>query len=441
MMTNHNHDPSRNLIYNRKLRSLSTLLTPHDCDDSSKTYIKTPIYHLSNKMEKNITKSRSLNNIINYLDSTKISPEKDIKLNYQIQSKYDAFKVKSIVDSNFNKSTIDNPFLKASPRDLVLPLSKEKINIYVEIKGLEDLLKLVEDNPIIENAEYNIDIKTLHNIYPSLKLLHDMVGMNTLKNNIVDQVIYYIQEFNKYQNSDFMHTVIYGPPGTGKTEIAKIIGQIFSKLGILKKGTFRKVTRSDLIAGYLGQTALKTSDVIKDSLGGVLFIDEAYSLGNIEKRDYFAKECIDTLCEALSNHKDNIMVIIAGYEKELKTCFFDYNQGLESRFPWRFKTDNYEYNELHQIFIKKIKDCNWNINKDINNIWFKEKMDYFKYYGRDIETLLAKIKICHSRRVFCKEQSEKTKISEEDMDNGFKLYLTNDDIKSRGDKFINPMYL
>ena len=441
MMINHNHDPSRNIIYNRELRTLNTLLTPHDCDDSSKTYIKTPTYHLTNKMEKNITKSQSLNNLINYLDSTKISTKKDIKINYQIQSKYDAFKIKSFVDSNFNKSTINSPFPKPYPRDLVLPISKEKININVEIKGLEDLLKLVEDNPIIENAEYNIDMKILHNIYPSLKLLYDMVGMNTLKNNIVDQVIYYIQEFNKYQNSDFMHTVIYGPPGTGKTEIAKIIGQIFSKLGILKKGTFRKVTRSDLIAGYLGQTALKTSDVIKDSLGGVLFIDEAYSLGNIEKRDYFAKECIDTLCEALSNHKDNIMVIIAGYEKELKTCFFDYNQGLESRFPWRFKTDNYEYNELYQIFIKKIKDCNWNINKDISNIWFKEKMDYFKYYGRDIETLLAKIKICHSRRVFCKEQSEKTKISEEDMDNGFKLYLTNDDIKSRGNKFINPMYL
>ncbi|NBR98478.1 MAG: AAA family ATPase, partial [Betaproteobacteria bacterium] len=113
--------------------------------------------------------------------------------------------------------------------------------------------------------------------------------------------------------------------GTGKTEIAKIIGQIFSKLGILKKGTFRKVTRSDLIAGYLGQTAIKTNDVINDCLGGVLFIDEAYSLGNSEKKDSFSKECIDTLCEALSNHKDNFMVIIAGYENELKECFFNYN--------------------------------------------------------------------------------------------------------------------
>ena len=80
------------------------------------------------------------------------------------------------------------------------------------------------------------------------------------------------------------------------------------------------MTRNDLVAGYLGQTAIKTKDVIKECLGGVLFIDEAYSLGNEEKRDSFSKECIDTLCEALSDNKENLMVIIAGYEKELKEC-------------------------------------------------------------------------------------------------------------------------
>mgnify|MGYP003349594333 CR=1 FL=1 len=115
-----------------------------------------------------------------------------------------------------------------------------------------------------------------------------------------------------------MHTVIYGPPGSGKTEVAKIIGRIFSNLGILNKKIFKKVSRNDLVAGYLGQTAIKTKDMIKASLGGVLFIDEAYSLGNSEKRDSFAKECVDTLCEALSEHKHNWMVIIAGYEKDLK---------------------------------------------------------------------------------------------------------------------------
>ena len=123
-----------------------------------------------------------------------------------------------------------------------------------------------------------------------------------------------------------MHTVIYGPPGTGKTEVAKIIGRLFSKLGVLKKNVFKKVTRADLIAGYLGQTAIKTKEVVNSAIGGVLFIDEAYALGNKEKRDIFAKECIDTF--AHYDNKDKLMVIIAGYEDELNKCFFEYNRVL-----------------------------------------------------------------------------------------------------------------
>ena len=115
---------------------------------------------------------------------------------------------------------------------------------------------------------------------------------------------------------------IFGPPGTGKTEIAKIIGKIFCNMGVLSRNIFKKATRSDLIAGYLGQTAMKTRDIMQDCIGGVLFIDEAYALGNPEKRDSFAKECIDTLCEGLSDNKENLMVIIAGYEEDLKKCFF-----------------------------------------------------------------------------------------------------------------------
>ena len=125
---------------------------------------------------------------------------------------------------------------------------------------------------------------------------------------------------------------------------------------------FKKVTRADLIAGYLGQTAIKTTEVVKSAIGGVLFIDEAYALGNTEKKDSFAKECIDTLCESLSNHKHELMVIIAGYEEDLKKCFFSYNQGLDSRFIWRFKIDDYTPEELQLIFNKKVKECGWTID-------------------------------------------------------------------------------
>jgi hypothetical protein len=221
------------------------------------------------------------------------------------------------------------------------------------------------------------------------------------------------------------------------------MGKIYSKIGILKKGTFKKVTRSDMIAGYLGQTALKTRDVIKESLGGVLFIDEAYSLGNPEKKDSFSKECIDTLCEALSDNKEELMVIIAGYEKELKDCFFNFNQGLDSRFTWRFKTDDYTAEDLYQIFLKKVKDIGWEIDTDstITVEWFKKNKDYFKFYGRDIETILAKTKIAHSRRVFCRPESEKKKINQKDLDKGLEMYLKNEDVKNRKDKLEMEKYL
>ncbi len=317
---------------------------------------------------------------------------------------------------------------------------KETINIDVEINNVADLLQLIETYKIDPSIKYNINMEALHEIKEPLEELNNMIGMKDLKNNIVDQILYFIQELHKNKDStgEFLHTVIYGPPGTGKTEIAKIMGKIYSKIGILSNGTFKKVTRSDLVAGYLGQTALKTLDVIKQSLGGVLFIDEAYSLGNPEKKDSFSKECIDTLCEALSDNKENLMVIIAGYEKELKECFFSFNQGLDSRFNWRFKTDDYTHEDLYRIFLKKVKDIGWEIDNSSNVAigveWFKKNKDCFKFYGRDIETLLSKTKIAHSRRVFCRPEIEKKKLTSKDLDKGFEIYLQNDEIKNKRDE-------
>jgi SpoVK/Ycf46/Vps4 family AAA+-type ATPase len=361
------------------------------------------------------------NKYINYLNSN---------LNIKIYKQYIPPK----------SSPIPNKKEESQPEQII-----ETINIDVEINDISDLLKLVDNYKAEPNIKYNINMKALHNIKEPLEELNNMIGMNDLKNNIVDQILYFVQELhkNKDLNGEFLHTVIYGPPGTGKTEIAKIMGKIYSKIGILSNGIFKKVTRSDLVAGYLGQTALKTKDVIKESLGGVLFIDEAYSLGNSEKRDSFSKECIDTLCEALSDNKDNLMVIIAGYEKELKECFFSFNQGLESRFTWRFKTDDYSHEDLYKIFLKKVKDIGWEIDDDSNRIldWFKKNKDCFKFYGRDIETLLSKTKIAHSRRVFCKPESEKKKLILKDLDKGFEIYLKNDEIKSKKDEEERKRYL
>jgi hypothetical protein len=315
------------------------------------------------------------------------------------------------------------------------------IDINVEIHNIDDILKLIETYPCDPLIKYNIDMNTLHNIKEPLQEINNMIGMKELKISITGQLIYFIQKLhiNADETGDFMHTVVYGPPGTGKTEVAKLMGKIYSKLGILSSGTFLKVTRSDLIAGYLGQTAIKTADVIKKALGGVLFIDEAYALGNSEKKDSFSKECIDTLCEALSDHKNNLMVIIAGYETELKECFFNYNAGLESRFTWRFKTEEYTGKDLHAIFKKKVEDIGWTIHagNDISHEWFDKNRESFQYFGRDIESFLAKTKISHSKRVFCKPVAEKKCLTKEDLLKGFEVYLHNSDNKhKKEDKYF-----
>ena len=313
---------------------------------------------------------------------------------------------------------------------------KEEVLIDASVDNLIDLINLCDKYPLADNIEYNINMKSLHNIKPSLIELQNMIGMNSIKENIVDQIIYFIQDLHNISpnNSDYLHAVIYGPPGTGKTEVAKIMGKIFSNLGILKKNVFKKVTRDDLVAGYLGQTAMKTKDVIKECIGGVLFIDEAYALGNKEKRDSFSKESIDTICEALSDHKKDLMCIIAGYEQEIKDCFFSYNPGLESRFTWKFTIDDYDHTELKLIFEKKIKDCGWNLKEPLNDEWFEKNKDYFKYFGRDMETLFSKVKIAHSRRVFCLPKEEKTKISMKDLDKGFAIYKKMGESENRKDE-------
>ena len=134
--------------------------------------------------------------------------------------------------------------------------SKEKIYINKKVSCLHDLIDMCDEYPELDNIEYNINMESIRKIKPYLEELDNLIGMHTLKENMVDQILYYVQDFHKMngpesQCNDYMHTVIYGPPGTGKTEVAKIMGKIFANLGVLKNGIFKKVTREDLVAGYL----------------------------------------------------------------------------------------------------------------------------------------------------------------------------------------------
>ena len=435
-------DPSRINNYNKFLLTLDNNLNNQQKEnklEEIKKYINNE-ESIKNEIDKiidSINKNFSLNNISssNFTGQT----QNDIVMSNiepNDPNKYIDYLNNNLNIKIYKLSPKTSPKTSPVHKKEEIPLEiRETINIEVEINNISDILKLINTYQNDPAIKYNIDMKALHSIKDPLEELNNMIGMKDLKNNIVDQILYFIQQLHKNKNSsgEFLHTVIYGPPGTGKTEIAKIMGKIYSKVGILSNGTFKKVTRSDLIAGYLGQTALKTKDVIKEALGGVLFIDEAYSLGNPEKRDSFAKECIDTLCEALSDNKDNLMVIIAGYEKELKESFFAFNQGLDSRFTWRFKTDEYTAEDLYQIFLKMVKDIGWEISMDskITNDWFKKNYDYFQFFGRDVETLLSKIKIAHGRRVFCLPEKDKKKINLKDLDKGLEIFLRNDDIKNR----------
>lgn len=309
-----------------------------------------------------------------------------------------------------------------------------KKNIECSVKTFKDILEIINSNEYREDTEYNIDMKALVNIKDELLKLDSMIGITKFKDAILNQLLYFIQNLHAGKDPDFKNTILCGPPGTGKTEIATILGKMYSKLGVLKNNVFKKVTRSDLVAGYLGQTAIKTKKVITECLGGCLFIDEAYSLASSDREDSYSKECLDTLCESMSEHKEDLMVIIAGYEEELYETFFRMNRGLESRFIWRFKLDDYNSDELMQIFLKKVKDNEWDFesNDGSLNKWFESKKTTFKHFGRDMELLFSYTKIAHGRRIYGKSADIRKKINLEDLNNGYEAFLSN--TKNKNDK-------
>jgi SpoVK/Ycf46/Vps4 family AAA+-type ATPase len=277
----------------------------------------------------------------------------------------------------------------------------------------------------------------LFNCITPLKELNELVGMKSVKKNIVEQIMYFLQGLHKKEQcnkcdeclsmntcvvntSDMLHTVIIGDPGVGKTELSKILGKIYKEMGLLSKGHFVMARRSDLIGEYLGQTAIKTQKKIDEANGGVLFIDEAYSLSHKEGRDSFSKECIDTLNQNLTERRD-FLCIIAGYKDKLEECFFKMNDGLRRRFTFRYDIEPYSWSELKDIFKLKVKKDGWSFMDhidDLLNLFFKNKYGYFKNHAGDMENLLMYSKKSHSRRIFMKKEFRK-KLSMLDINDAF----------------------
>lgn len=305
---------------------------------------------------------------------------------------------------------------------------KPLVEIDREINSIVDLIEL--GKMYDSTKRYNIDLKILHQLVPSLTELNNMIGMNAVKQDIVDHILFKIQKLDE-SNMDMMHTVIQGPPGVGKTEVAKIIGKIYLAMGILKNDKFIKAGRAQLIGEYLGQTSRLTKKIIESAEGGVLFIDEVYSLGNPEKRDSYSKECIDAINESLTEKKTDFICIIAGYKKEIDSCFFSYNPGLERRFPIRFTIEPYNATEIFQIFKKKVIDATWTLDSNVTDKFFIDNFAHFKYFGGDMEVLFSRCKRAHARRVFASKNGVKKELDMVDMKRGFDSFKAHRKVKEK----------
>lgn len=219
------------------------------------------------------------------------------------------------------------------------------------------------------------DTRTLHELTEELGRL---VGLKNVKEKVVDLMIY--QEVQKMRRDNNLHTAkntlhlaFMGNPGTGKTTVARIVGRIYKEINLLSKGHFIEVSRTDLIAGYQGQTALKVKKVIERAKGGVLFIDEAYSITENDHSDSYGRECLTELTKALEDYRGDLVVIVAGYTEPMNK-FFDSNPGLKSRFNTFIEFDDYSAAELEEILESICKQNDYRLSEEAR----KKTEDYFK---------------------------------------------------------------
>ena len=237
--------------------------------------------------------------------------------------------------------------------------------------------------------------------------LDSYIGLEAVKKevrNLINLVnVHQMREKNGLPNTELsLHMVFSGNPGTGKTTIARLMARIYHSLGILSKGQLVEVDRSGLVAGYVGQTALKTSKVIERAMGGVLFIDEAYALNGGSEND-FGQEAIDTILKAMEDHRDDLVVIVAGYDGLMRD-FIRSNPGLESRFNRFLHFDDYTMDEMMAIFAMRCEKGCYTLEKEAEEqvrAFLQEENDGGISFGnaRGVRNLFERILIHQANRL------------------------------------------
>jgi len=232
------------------------------------------------------------------------------------------------------------------PQDVFSAMEKGELSATDAFKILRDM-----DNLAAPNRHSNVS-NTHQRVEEILRELDSLIGLTEVKKLVRE--IYAFIEIQKRREKErlateplVLHMIFKGNPGTGKTTVARILGKIFREMGVLSHGHLIEVERADLVGEYIGHTAQKTREQLKKSYGGILFIDEAYSLARGGEKD-FGKESIDVLVKAMEDHKNDLILILAGYQKEMEN-FLQTNPGLRSRFPIHIEFPDYSHNELLQI--------------------------------------------------------------------------------------------